>query len=627
LTTDRVEDGAHVWGTQPDFVGPRHALREELLLQHLLAAHPGRAVLNVGAGQGTFTNLLADRGFEVTSTDVSPAAVDVLRRRVGGAVEAADATDLPFPDASVDAEVLEHAEDDGAALREAARVLRPNGVLALSVPRNPALFSASDRWAGHVRRYTKERLLDAVEGAGLRVVRCTPWGFPVSALYHRTAYSWMLSRSGDSLSADTGKRKVAVRLLSLLLRIDRRFVGVETRRARLHPRREARGVSDDPSRRLRICLVYDLFHPYTVGGAERWYRNLSVRLAEAGHEVTYLTLRHWDAGDEPEIPGVRVLAVGSAMRVYVRGRRRILPPLVFGLGVLRHLLRHSRRYDVVHTASFPYFSLLGAGLVRPLARFRLVVDWHEVWTRDYWLEYLGPLGGRIGWWVQRLCLRIPQRAFCFSRLYERRLRELGVNGEVAVLEGQFEGAPSEAPLPAEPVVVFAGRHIPEKNPVAVVHAVARARETIPELRAQIYGDGPERPKVLAAIAEHGLEGVAEAPGFVDGEVVDDALGRALCLVLPSSREGYGLVVLEALSRGTPVVLVRGEDNAAVEFVAEGENGFVAPGASAGDLASAIVRVYGAGSELRESTLAWFRRNETRLSLAHSLEIVSAAYRE
>ncbi len=185
----------------------------------------------MGAGQGTFTNLLARRGFEVTSTDVSPAAVDVLRRRVGGAVEAADATDLPFADASVDAvvlgEVLEHIEDDGAALREAARVLRPNGVLALSVPRNPAWFSASDRWAGHVRRYTKERLLQVVEGAGFRVVRCAPWGFPISALYHRTVYEWMLRRSDDSFSADSTKPKVALRLLSLLLRIDRRFVGVE----------------------------------------------------------------------------------------------------------------------------------------------------------------------------------------------------------------------------------------------------------------------------------------------------------------------------------------------------------------------------------------------------------------
>jgi len=376
---------------------------------------------------------------------------------------------------------------------------------------------------------------------------------------------------------------------------------------------------------VRICIVYDCLYPHTVGGAERWYRNLSLRLAEEGHEVAYLTLRQWGHAEEPGLPGVRVLAVAPRMRLYAGGRRRTLPPLLFGLGVLGHLLRHGRRYDVVHAASFPYFSLLAAALARGAGRYRLVVDWHELWTREYWQEYLGRFGGRAGWWIQSLCLGIPQRAFCFSRLVERRLHAHGIEGEVSVLEGQFEGAPAEAPRPAEQVVVFAGRHIPEKRAAAVVAAVARARESLPDLRAEIYGDGPERGAVLAAIAADGLEGVIAAPGFVDGAVVEEALGRALCLLLPSRREGYGLVVLEALSRGTPVVLVRGEDNAAAELVTEAETGFIAPSAAAEDLAAAVVRVHEAGPALRASSLAWFRGNARRLSLESSLATVVGAY--
>jgi glycosyltransferase involved in cell wall biosynthesis len=376
---------------------------------------------------------------------------------------------------------------------------------------------------------------------------------------------------------------------------------------------------------VRICIVYDCLYPHTVGGAERWYRNLSLRLTEAGHEVTYLTLRQWGEAEEPDLPGVRVLAVAPRMRLYAGGRRRILPPLLFGLGVLGHLARHGRRYDVVHTASFPYFSLLAAGIVRRSGGYRLVVDWHELWTGAYWNEYLGRLGGRAGSWIQDLCLRIPQRAFCFSRLVERRLHTLGIRGEVSVLGGQFEGTPAEAPRPAEQVVVFAGRHIPEKRVTAVVAAVERARESIPGLRAEVYGDGPDRGAVLAAIASHGLDEVIAAPGFVDGAVVEEALGHALCLLLPSRREGYGLVVLESLSRGTPVVLVRGEDNAAAEFVAEAENGFVAPSASAEDLSAAVVHVHEAGSSLRASSLEWFRRNAGRLSLESSLAAVVEAY--
>jgi glycosyltransferase involved in cell wall biosynthesis len=378
---------------------------------------------------------------------------------------------------------------------------------------------------------------------------------------------------------------------------------------------------------MRICLVYDCLFPYTVGGAERWYRNLGERLAAEGHEVTYLTLRQWPRGDRGEVAGVRVMAVGPRMGLYTTtGRRRILPPLVFAVGVFLHLALRGRRYEVVHTASFPYFSLLAAAALRPLQRFRLVVDWHEVWSRDYWIEYLGPFGGYIGNAVQALCLRVPQRAFCFSRLYERRLHEGRLRGELTVLEGEYSG-PLEPgdPLPAEPVVVFAGRHIPEKRVPSIVPALALARERLPDLRGEILGDGPERPLVLGLRADHGLESVLAVPGSVPAEQVDEALRRALCLILPSRREGYGMVVLEAASKGTPSVVVAAPDNAAVELIEDGENGFVAASASPEDLANAIERVDRAGSELRRTTAEWFRRNSRRLSLGHSLEQVLEVY--
>ena len=126
--------------------------------------------------------------------------------------------------------------------------------------------------------------------------------------------------------------------------------------------------------------------------------------------------------------------------------------------MLAHLARHGRGYEVVHTASFPYFSLLAAGATRPLGRFRLVVDWHEVWSARYWSEYLGPVLGRIGHAVQRACVLLPQRAFSFSRLHAGRLRAEGLRGEPTVLEGEYAGdlTPPE-PNEAGDVVAFAGR--------------------------------------------------------------------------------------------------------------------------------------------------------------------------
>jgi glycosyltransferase involved in cell wall biosynthesis len=380
---------------------------------------------------------------------------------------------------------------------------------------------------------------------------------------------------------------------------------------------------------MRLCIVYDCLFPHSVGGAERWYRNLAERLASEGHEVAYLTLRQWERSTPPVLPGVRIVLGGPRMKLYARaGRRRIVPPLVFGTGVFWHLIRHGRRYDAVHTASFPYFSLIAAALARPLGRYRLIVDWHEVWTLDYWREYLGPVGGPIGWIVQRLCLRIPQQVFCFSRLHSRRLREEGYGADVTVLEGEYAGPLELREAPdSEPLVVFAGRFIPEKRVEALVPAIALVQVAMPQLRAVLYGDGPERARVEQALTTAGLDGTVRLPGFVSSEEVEHALARALCMALPSRREGYGLVVVEAASHGTPSIVVADQDNAAVELVEDGVNGFVAASAAPEDLASAILRVHEGGEALRKSTAAWFQANATRLSIQHSLDIVASAYSE
>lgn len=377
---------------------------------------------------------------------------------------------------------------------------------------------------------------------------------------------------------------------------------------------------------MRICIIYDCLFPHTVGGAERWYRNLSERLVGAGHQVTYLTLRQWDSGADPGLAGVDVRTVGPRMRLYTTsGRRRILPPLVFGIGVLWHLLRHGRSYDVVHTASFPYFSVLAATIVRPLAAFRIVIDWFEVWTLAYWRGYLGRVGGAVGWLVQRLCARTPHRALCFSRLHAARLRSAGFAGEIVLLGAYHGSLVPDSVSEAEPVIVFAGRHIPEKRVPAIVPALAQARQSLPHLRAEILGDGPERDSVRRAVAELGLGDAVAVPGFVPSEVLSECLRTALCVLLPSRREGYGLIVLEAAARGTPSVVVADPDNAAVELICEGENGFVAPSASAADLAEAILRIHAGGMALRDSTSVWFARNASLLSLERSLDTVLEAY--
>ena len=85
------------------------------------------------------------------------------------------------------------------------------------------------------------------------------------------------------------------------------------------------------------------------------------------------------------------------------------------------------------------------------------------------------------------------------------------------------------------------------------------------------------------------------------------------MLLPSEREGFGIVVLEAAGYGTPVVVVAGPDNAATELIEPGINGFVAASADPEVIAAALVAVVHGGAALRKSTADWYAEAAPRLS--------------
>jgi SAM-dependent methyltransferase len=234
-----AEPGPHDWGDAPELFGPRHDYREALIMRRLLPALPGPEVLNAGAGAGTLTVKLVDAGLRVTSVDASPALCEWTRAALrargadgGNPVRCGDLARLDLPDAAFDAavcaEVLEHLDDDRATLSELARVLRPGGLLLVTVPANPDRYDWTDRWAGHRRRYEAPVLEARMRAAGFAAPRVQGWGFPLTGLYHRQVYRRALRRrleAGGGRAAGGPPPRALAWAVRAALEIDSAFVG------------------------------------------------------------------------------------------------------------------------------------------------------------------------------------------------------------------------------------------------------------------------------------------------------------------------------------------------------------------------------------------------------------------
>jgi SAM-dependent methyltransferase len=131
-----------------------------------------RRALDLGCGAGLNLERLSKYA-ETTGTDYFEEALLFCRRRGFTGLCKADAAKLPFESSSFDIvtalDVIEHLDDDRVALRELLRVMRPGGVLVISVPAYRFLWTYWDDILGHRRRYTTRMMREAVTSEGFRV--------------------------------------------------------------------------------------------------------------------------------------------------------------------------------------------------------------------------------------------------------------------------------------------------------------------------------------------------------------------------------------------------------------------------------------------------------------------------
>jgi glycosyltransferase involved in cell wall biosynthesis len=332
---------------------------------------------------------------------------------------------------------------------------------------------------------------------------------------------------------------------------------------------------------VKILMLGWEFPPYFAGGVGVVCEALTRSLAGRGHAITYLM--PWTppasarAGLElvgAASPGLDVIGLPARLHSYASDARpplrlpgEIPPPAsrpLYGPDLLGEVERFARQAvavatarpapDVIHAhdwTTFPAGIALRRAFGRPLVAHVHITEFdksggHHADPCIYEIE-------RAGMHAADRVVTVSRRiaALCVERY--------GVDpSRIRVVYNGVEADPRPAParhLPG-PLVLFLGRVTLQKGPDWFVEAARRVLDLEPDATFVLAGTGDMLPRVIGRVAELGVAQRFHFPGFVDRERASQLFALADVFVMPSVSEPFGIVPLEAMDRGVPVIVSR-----------------------------------------------------------------------
>lgn len=357
---------------------------------------------------------------------------------------------------------------------------------------------------------------------------------------------------------------------------------------------------------MKIAFIYDCAYPWIKGGVEKRIYEIGKRLAERGHDVHWYCVGWWlDENDQRdiEIDGIKYHGVCGPLQPYVNGRRSIKAAIGFSLSLLWPLLRG--KFDLIDCQNFPYFPYFPAKLVSLVRSTQLLITWHEFWG-DYWYSYLGRKGlfGKI---TEKIVSIIADYNLSVSQKTARDLEYNGIR-VLGVIPNGIDITVIESIKPSElsSDVIFAGRIIKHKNVDLLIKAISLIRKDIPDIKCLIIGEGPEKSRCERLSGELDLNNnITFLPFLEDESSLISYMKSSRVFVLPSTREGFGIVALEANAAGLPVITSNYPLNAGRELIND-KNGVLFD-LSPEDLKEKIIFMLKKSEALRDECIEFSRQ--------------------
>jgi glycosyltransferase involved in cell wall biosynthesis len=354
---------------------------------------------------------------------------------------------------------------------------------------------------------------------------------------------------------------------------------------------------------MRVLVLIHEYPPIGGGGGAA-ARDICRGLARRGHEVKVLTAHYKNLPFREMDEGVDVIRLRSLRRQPFRaGLPEMTAFVLAGLWAGRRLMRVWQP-NVIH-AHFAVPAGATAWMLSRLTKIPYILTAH-----------LGDVPGGVpektGEWF-RLVMPFTHRIWCDAARvvavsnYTRALALKHYNVPIEIIPNGVDVsalAPSEIKLNDPPRIVFAGRFVPQKNPLQVPRVLATLKNLPWE--CSMLGDGALLEETRAEIARLGLSERFHLPGWVTPQTVLDEFSRSDILFMPSLSEGLPVVGVQALACG--LALVVGRAGGFVDLVPDGENGSLHEHDDADGLSASLRVLLADASALRRA-----RQN----SLAHA----------
>ena len=368
---------------------------------------------------------------------------------------------------------------------------------------------------------------------------------------------------------------------------------------------------------MRICMISDDFLPATTGVGVH-VQTIAAELARRRHDIAVVTCKRPDAPPGDEWKGVAVERVPSLKTL---GFYQGLPSARALRGIM---LKH--RTAIVH---YHYLSLM---LVRAFKVAR------ELGLRHLYTYHMP---------VEVLTAPLPMRPFRhlifdahvhYCNRFDRilvpaaglvdTLRHYGITTPVFYLSNPvgFTGADAASSEPSRFTVFYAGRLGVEKNLPFLLAAIARlSAQPGVQVALRIAGDGPLRRELRQEVARLGIQASVEFLGQLDHPALAREYAGCSVFVLPSRLETQGLVAMEAMCFGKPVIVTDAIISAR-ELVDEGHNGFIVELDSVDELADRLLQLH-RDADLRRRMGVAGRQKAQRYTVCAIVDELEAHYRQ